>query len=36
MASINESWHWLGPLLVGTFGTICVAVVVDLFKEEEG
>lgn len=33
--AINESWIWLGlgPLLLGCFGIMIVAVVVDLFSE---
>jgi len=32
MMSINESWIWLGPLLVVCFGIALFAVVVDIFK----
>lgn len=31
--AINESWIWLGPLLLVCFGIMIVAVVVDLFSE---
>lgn len=33
MASINESWHWLGPLLLVCFGTILVAVAWDILRD---
>ena len=35
MMSINESWIWLGPLLVICFGTALIAQVIDLFTETE-
>ena len=35
MMSINESWIWLGPLLVVCFGTALIAQVVDLFTAED-
>ena len=31
MMGINESWMWLGPLLVICFGTALIAQVVDVF-----
>jgi len=35
MMGINESWIWLGPLLVVCFGTALIAQVIDLFTAEE-
>jgi len=35
MMGINESWIWLGPLLVICFGTALIAQVIDLFTETE-
>ena len=32
MMSINESWVWLGPLLLVCFGIVLIAQVVDVFK----
>jgi len=36
MMSINESWIWLGPLLVVCFGTALIAQVIDLFTAASG
>jgi len=35
MMSINESWVWLGPLLVICFGTELIAQVIDIFTAED-
>ena len=35
MVGINESWVWLGPLLVVCFGAALIAQVVDVFTAEE-
>ena len=35
MMSINESWIWLGPLLVVCFGTALIAQVIDIFTAEK-
>ena len=35
MMSINESWIWLGPLLVICFGVVLVMQIVDVFTAEE-
>lgn len=35
MMSINESWIWLGPLLVVCFGTALIAQIVDVFTAED-
>ena len=32
MMSINESWHWLGPWLVISLGTACVALIIDMYR----
>ncbi len=34
MMSINESWIWLGPLLVVCFGTALIAQIGDMWKQE--
>ena len=35
MMSINESWVWLGPLLVFCFVVVLIAQVVDVFTAED-
>lgn len=35
MLSINESWVWLGPVLVVCFGVVLIAQVIDVFTAED-
>jgi len=34
MMSINESWIWLGPMLVVCFGVVLIAQIIDIFNDE--
>ena len=34
MMAINESWFWLGPLLIICLGVMAIATAVEIYRDE--